>query len=86
MQSKDFHSFLYALGCNIKVTRRRHGYSQEELAELLGMHRVSIGYIEQGKQAPKLSTLHHMANLFGISVRELLPEQQADQCDMFQED
>lgn len=32
------------------------------------MDRVSIGYIEQGKRAPKLSTLHALAQAYDVSV------------------
>lgn len=34
------------------------------------MDRVSIGYIEQGKRAPKLSTLYSMADVLDIEIMD----------------
>jgi len=73
MQSQNFHLFQQELGSRIQIARKQQGYSQERFAELLDMHRVSIGYIEQGKQSPKLSTLFQMAKILDISVKDLIP-------------
>ena len=35
------------------------------------MDRVSIGYIEQGKRAPKLSTLYALSKCYGIEMQDL---------------
>jgi len=74
MQTQSFHFFQQALGSRIQAARKQQGYSQEQFAELLNMHRVSIGYIEQGKQAPKLSTLFQMAQILNVSIKDLIPD------------
>lgn len=37
---------------------------------MLGMTRVAVGYIEQGRRSPKLSTLFEMATLYNVDIRE----------------
>jgi len=73
MQSQNFHLFQQELGSRIQTARKQQGYSQERLAELLDMHRVSIGYIEQGRQSPKLSTLFQIAEILDIPIKDLIP-------------
>ena len=69
--SKDFNAFKENLGRRIRVLRDKKKYSQEELAALVEMDRVSIGYIEQGRRTPKLSTLYKIADKLDIEVGEL---------------
>lgn len=71
MQTDSFHIFQQQLGARIQATRKLRGLSQEELAARLGMDRVSIGYIEQGKRAPKLSTLHSLAIELNVTLCDL---------------
>ena len=68
----SFIIFREKLGRKIQKLRESKGYTQEELAYLLDMDRVSIGYIEQGRRSPKLSTLHAIAKLLDISISDLL--------------
>lgn len=35
------------------------------------MDRVSIGYIEQGKRTPKLSTLYALSKCYDVAMSEL---------------
>jgi transcriptional regulator with XRE-family HTH domain len=69
--NKSFDSFTIKLGRKIQELRELKGYSQEKLAYIASMDRVSIGYIEQGRRAPKLSTLYKLAKCLDVSVAEL---------------
>jgi transcriptional regulator with XRE-family HTH domain len=69
-QTESFQKFQKSLGANIQQIRKSRGLSQENVAALLNMDRVSIGYIEQGKRAPKLSTLYKLAEIFGIQIKD----------------
>lgn len=60
-----------ALGRRIQVLRKGKGLSQERLAERLGMDRVSIGYVEQGRRSPRLSTLYAIAAALDVRVIDL---------------
>jgi len=44
-------------GRNLWRQRRRADLSQQELADLTGLHRVDIGAIERGKRLPRIDTI-----------------------------
>lgn len=56
---------------NIAALRRGRGWSQEELAEKLGVSRQSVSKWERGAAAPELDKLLAMSGLFGVTVEEL---------------
>ncbi|MBU0766367.1 DUF4065 domain-containing protein [Patescibacteria group bacterium] len=51
--------------------REQHGYTQEELADALGVSRQHIAKVERGKADLKLSQASQCAKLFDISVDNL---------------
>lgn len=57
---------------NIKIIRKNKGYSQEELASKLHVTRQTISKWENGQSEPSANTLKEMADLYGVSVSELL--------------
>ncbi|GAA0306321.1 hypothetical protein GCM10010302_51250 [Streptomyces polychromogenes] len=60
--------------------RRTLGYSQEKLAELLGVDRTTVGRWEGGKTAPQPCQRPCLASALGLSLQELevlLPPSQA---------
>jgi transcriptional regulator with XRE-family HTH domain len=57
---------------NMKFLRKEHGMTQGDLAEKLDVKRSLIGSYEEGRGVPKLSVLKLMAELFEITVDELL--------------
>jgi putative transcriptional regulator len=50
---------------NLKVLRAKHNLSQEELAEKVGVTRVTINNIENGKWAPSAVLALRIARVFG---------------------
>ena len=52
--------------------RQEHGYSQEELAEALGVSRQAISNWERGATSPDTNNLVALARLYKVSVDELL--------------
>jgi putative transcriptional regulator len=59
------------VGNHIKEHRLRHGFSQEELANLVGVSRQSINSIERGRYIPSLPLALRIARLFGCPTDEL---------------
>ena len=59
---------------NIKFLRKKNGFTQETFAKRLGINRPSVGAYEEGRADPRLTTLSKMAELFKISVDELIHE------------
>lgn len=63
----------------LKTYRLRHGYSQEQLAERLGVSRQAVTKWETGQSKPSSKHLHALADLYGISTEVLLHNEQAPQ-------
>ena len=66
------NSLRATLAQNIKAFRGERELSQEELAELCGLHRTYIGSVERQERNATLSTLEVLSDALGISVQELL--------------
>lgn len=58
--------------------RLGRGLSQEQLADLAGLHRTYIGSVERGERNVSIDNIEAIANALAVSVRDLLinPEQQ----------
>ena len=65
-------SLRATLAQNIKAFRDERKLSQEQLAELCGLHRTYIGSVERQERNATLSTLEVLSGALGISVQELL--------------
>lgn len=52
--------------------RKQHGYSQEALAERLGISRQAVSKWERAESSPDTDNLILLAQLYGISLDELL--------------
>lgn len=72
MSRSQSHSLRATLATNIRAFRKAHGYSQEELANLCGLHRTYIGSVERKERNVSLSTLEVLAKALEVSVPELL--------------
>ena len=58
------------LGKRIKELRKRKGYTQEKLAEMINMEQNTISVIESGRNFPTLVTLEKMANILGVELSD----------------
>jgi transcriptional regulator with XRE-family HTH domain len=63
---------LIALGSRIRELREAKNWSQEEFADLCGLHRTAIGFLERAERNPRLDTLLTISKGLGITVSELL--------------
>lgn len=61
-----------ALAGNIRAYRQANNVSQEEFADVCGLHRTYIGSVERGERNVTLSTLEVFATVLKITVPELL--------------
>lgn len=59
------------LGKRIVKARNSKGMSQEKLAANSGIDRSHMGFIEQGRRKPTLSTLFKIAKSLDISLEQL---------------
>ncbi|MCC5931036.1 MAG: LexA family transcriptional regulator [Cyclobacteriaceae bacterium] len=60
------------IGNNIRILRKQLSFTQEQLAEKIGIKRSLIGAYEEGRAEPRLNTLQRMADLFSVSVDLLI--------------
>jgi len=60
------------LAANIRAFREGKGLSQEDFADLCGLHRTYVGSIERCERNVTLSTLEVFASVMGVSVPQLL--------------
>jgi len=61
------------IGKKIKQLRKERGWTQEQLANQSGLHRVSIAQIELGiRKDPDLSSRKKLAKAFGMEIVDLL--------------
>ena len=59
------------LGQRIKELRKRKGYSQEKLSELINVDPTTISNIENGKNYPTLVNLENLTNVLNISFLDV---------------
>lgn len=57
---------------NLKHYRKLNHLTQEQLAEKLGMSHQMISYYEKGQRECTIDCLIEIADIFGISVDELV--------------
>ena len=60
------------LANNLKFLRKRHGYTQSQVALLLEINRSTYAYYELGETQPSLLTLVKLARLYDVTTDYLL--------------
>lgn len=60
------------MGLFIKDMRKEKGFTQEQLAETLGVSNRSISRWENGANMPDFDIVIHLAKFFNVSIEELL--------------
>jgi putative transcriptional regulator len=70
---------LHAMGRNkeeplfnrIEAARTAQGLSRKALADAVGVHYQTIGYLERGEYSPSLTLALRLAEVLGLSVQAL---------------
>lgn len=55
----------------LKVLRAEHSYTQEDLAEIIGVSRQTINAIEKEKFDPSLPTAFRISKLFKLPIETI---------------
>ena len=63
---------LLRLGHRIRTLRKRHGWTQVEMAEKLGLDRSFLADVERGKRNISVRNLYIVARGFKKSLSQLL--------------
>lgn len=56
---------------HLKALRAERGWSQQDLAEQLGVSRQSVNAIETGKYDPSLPLAFRIADVFALRIEEI---------------
>ncbi|SNT17659.1 DNA-binding transcriptional regulator, XRE-family HTH domain [Micrococcales bacterium KH10] len=59
------------VGQNLRRHREERRLSQEQLAEVLGVHRTYMGGVERGERNLTLQSVERLAERLGVDPREL---------------
>jgi transcriptional regulator with XRE-family HTH domain len=59
------------LGARIREVRLKRGWTQDEFADLSGLHRAQVGAFENGKMNITLASLHLVAQTLGVRIVDL---------------
>ena len=52
----------------IKILRKARGYTQQQLAEMLGVQRATISNYEIGRRSPHIKELEKLAEILGVNL------------------
>ncbi|MGH7195293.1 MAG: helix-turn-helix domain-containing protein [Candidatus Saccharimonadales bacterium] len=63
--------FLKDFGSRIAELRKKRHLTQEQLADIVSLHRTYIGFIEQGKRNPSVGNINKIAAGLEVSLKEL---------------
>jgi len=72
----DFKDIKEILAENVRVYRNINGLSQEQLAEISGLHRTYIGSVERKERNVTLNTLICLAKALNTTVPNLLTKKE----------
>lgn len=59
---------------NLKTLRKKHGFTQQEIADHLGIDTTSYGRIERGDRNLSAARLEVLAKFYKVSVNSILDE------------
>ncbi|MCP1227766.1 MAG: helix-turn-helix transcriptional regulator [Acetobacter sp.] len=71
-KSGSSHILRTILAQNLRHIRSAKGWSQEDLADAVGLHRTYIGSIERGERNLGIDNVERLANVLQIPVTNLL--------------
>lgn len=63
---------MVKLNENIRILRRRLSLTQDQFAQKLGIKRSLVGAYEEGRAEPRLELMQKMAEIFSMSVDQLI--------------
>ncbi|EOX1416615.1 helix-turn-helix domain-containing protein [Cronobacter sakazakii] len=72
-----FMAIKEILAENVREYRNINNLSQEQLAEISGLHRTYIGSVERKERNVTLSTLIFLSKALNVSVPDLLTKQES---------
>lgn len=69
---KNTEGIMRELGRHLAALRKKHNFRQTDLAKKLDVSQQVISNIERGQTAPDIELLQKMADIYGISLDQLV--------------
>ena len=63
---------LLAFGQRVQELRKKRNLSQEQLADMAGVHRTYIGMVERAEKNITLRNIKKIAKALDVNIKELL--------------
>lgn len=63
---------IKSFGRRVQAARKARGYTQEQLAETVGISSAYVGFIEQGIRMPSIKTADKLARAVRVKLSDLL--------------
>lgn len=57
---------------NLKLFRKKHGYTQEQIAEKIGVSRQAVAKWEKGEALPDIDNILALADIYEVTVDALV--------------
>ncbi len=73
-QNKQNRKFLQVIGLKIRTRRQQAGLTQQQLSDLIGVSRISVVNMEEGRHACTIETLMVLCRIFKCQYADLLPD------------
>lgn len=64
-------ALMKVLGQNVKELRKVRGWTQQDLADAVGAHRVTIAYLEIGARMPDFDFVCRLADALEVTTDQL---------------
>ena len=61
-----------SIGEFLATQRKAKGYTQQQVADMIGVSNKTLSAWEQGRSYPDIMTLPALAEIFGVTVDEIL--------------
>ena len=65
-----------SLGLRIKTMRKARGFTQQKLAEMVGVSRTYIQTLESNRRLPSMKLLQNLARALDVSLSDLVSDNQ----------
>ena len=69
------HGEMKRFGEKLRTLRTKHGLSQEQLGEMLGVHQTHIGRLERSEKTPHAAMILKIARIFDVSADILMKDE-----------
>ena len=63
----------------LKAYRKKNGYTQDDIAEKLGVSRQAVAKWERGESVPDIESVVSLAGIYGVTVELLIKNSQSSE-------